>query len=195
MKLKLAVAFAVLLFATLARADSTPVTVDITATNCLCGNPSTTPINLSAQLTVEQVTGTFFNPGEAYAFTGTVDEIVALTGTVNGFAMSLVQAPYGDGSWISAPGYSSYTGQPDPGAPGFLLGYIYFSADGIPSWMFNDVTNYLEGFDGSNTITYTATDPPANAPEPSALLLSGIGLAALIGLARRNRTKSQNATA
>src|ERR1700678_2965667 len=89
MKVRLAVAFAVLLFATLARADSTPVTVDITAINCLCGFPATTPINLQAQLTVEQVTGTFFQPNGAYFFTGTVDEIVALTGEVNGYTMTL----------------------------------------------------------------------------------------------------------
>ncbi len=174
MKVKLAVAFAVLLFATLARADSTPVTVDITAINCLCGFPATTPINLQAQLTVEQVTGTFFYPGEAFFFTGTVDEVTAITGTVNGFAMTFLQPPVGDGSWVEAPGFDYFS----TGAYG--LGYIYFSADGIPSWMFNDVTNYLEGFDGDNTVVYSAVDPaPAGAPEPPSLLLSGIGLALL----------------
>jgi hypothetical protein len=44
------------------------------------------------------------------------------------------------------------------------------------------------------TFRVDATDPPGG-PEPSSLLLSGIGLAALIGLARRNRTKGQKAMA
>jgi hypothetical protein len=76
MKLKLAIAFAVMFFAIQAHADSQPVTVDLTATNCLCGLDHTTQIDLSAQLTVEQVTGTFFQPNGVYLFTGTVYEIV-----------------------------------------------------------------------------------------------------------------------
>src|ERR1700689_3419602 len=114
MKLKLAVALAVLLFAVQSHADSQQVTVDVTATNCLCGLDHTTLINLSAQLTVEQVTGTFFEPNGAYLFTGTVDEIVALTGSVNGYAMTFLQAPLGDGGWVSAPGYDPYMGQVAP---------------------------------------------------------------------------------
>lgn len=180
MKTLLAIAVLALLGAP-ASADST--IVDVTATNCLCGLDHTTPINLSAQLTVEQVTGTFFQPNGAYYFTGTVDEIVALTGEVNGFAMTFAQSPQGD-SWIGAPNYDPFMGQPDPGAPGFELGYIYFSADGIPSWMFNDVTNYLEGFDGGNPITYSAVDPPS-VPEPSLLLLLPIGLLGLAALKLR----------
>ncbi len=166
--MKTLLAAALLAFlATAAQAD----TVDITVTTCLCGINDATPIDLQAQLTVEQVTGTFFQPDGAYLFTNTVDEITALTGTVNGYSMTLDQAPYGDGSWIYAPGY---------GAP-YQLGAIYFSADGIPSWMFNDVDNYLEGFAGGNLVTYEATDP-VGAPEPATLLLLSAGFIGVTAL-------------
>ena len=90
MKVKLAVAFAVLLSATLARADSTPTTVDVTAT--------APGIDLSAVFTVEQVTGTFFDSGQAFLFAGTEYEVMAITGTLNGGAMTLAAAPQGIGS-------------------------------------------------------------------------------------------------
>src|ERR1700677_2040083 len=103
MKMKLAVAFAVLFFATIARADSTEVTVDITVTNCLCGPfVSEPPINMTAQLTVEPATGTWFYPGEDYfSSDGPIDEVVAITGTLNGFPITFLQAPLGSGSWIN----------------------------------------------------------------------------------------------
>ena len=163
MKVKLAVAFAVLLSATFVRADSTPITIDISGTTCSCGIGDTTPISYSAQLTVEQMTGTWFFAGQAYFFTGTVDEVIALTGEVNGFPMTLSQAPFGDGSWVN------------PGD--YRLGTIYFTGDGIPSWLMNDVTNYIEGFDIDNPVTYLAVDPATGVPEPSTwlFLVAGIG--------------------
>jgi hypothetical protein len=193
MKLKLAVAFAVFLFATLARADSSLIR-DVTATSCgpCSGSPVTSPISLQAQFTVEAVTGEFFNAGQAYLFTGTEYEVMGITGTLNGSPMALAAAPQGIGSWLYEQGGD------------FGLGTVYFTADGSFSWLENDGEfNLLEildangdGYGTSNPINWTATDPPpAGTPEPSSLLLSGIGLAALIGLARRNRTKSQNATA
>src|SRR5271169_3612319 len=103
MKVKLAVAFAVLLSATLARADSTPITLDVTATacvGCLSNNPP--PISLIAQFTVEQVTGQFFQPGEGLPlFTGTEYEVVGISGTLNGSPMTLAPTPEGVGSWLS----------------------------------------------------------------------------------------------
>ena len=62
MKLKLVVALALGLFATVARADSTPFVIDVTATSCTTcfGSPVIPLINLQARFKVERVTGTFF---------------------------------------------------------------------------------------------------------------------------------------
>src|ERR1700685_1644036 len=128
MKVKLAVAFAVLLSATLVRADSTPLTIDISGTTGRCGIGGTTPISYSAQLTAEKRAGTWRCAGQAYFFTSTVDEVTALTGEVNGFPMTLSQAPFGDGSWVN------------PGD--FSLGTIYFTAGRSPSWLMNAVTDF-----------------------------------------------------
>jgi hypothetical protein len=174
MKMKLAVAFAVLFFATLAHADSQQITVDISGTNCGCGilGP-TTPISYSAQLTVEPVFGTWFFAGQAFFFTGSVDEVIALTGEVNGFPMTLSQAPLGDGSWIQ-------TADGGPGVAGdapYSLGTIYFTVDGIPSLLMQDGVSFIEGFGGSDAVSYVAVAASNNVPEPSSLLLSVIGLA------------------
>jgi hypothetical protein len=186
MKVKLAVAFAVLLFAFQAHADSMQLIVDVTATSCVgCFTDNPPPINLVAQFTVEQATGTFFDSGEAYLFNGTEYEVVGISGTLNGDPMALAAAPQGIGSWLY-----ELNGE-------FELGSVYFTADGSFSWLENDdAFNLLEisdangdGYGTNNAINWSATDPPS-APEPSSLLLSGMGLATLIGRVRRSRTKS-----
>lgn len=184
MKVKLAVAFAVLLFATLARADGTPIIVDVTATSCgsCFGSPNPPPINLQAQFTVESVTGDFFISGSDYLFTGTEYEVLSITGTLNGGAITLAAAPQGIGSWLYGSDGS------------FFLGSVYFTANGSFSWLENDnAFNLLEimdangdGFGTNNAINWTAVDPPSvGEPESLSLLIVGIGLAALIGLGRR----------
>jgi hypothetical protein len=184
MKVKLAVVLAVLLFATLARADGTPIIVDVTATSCAScfGSPNPPPINLRAQFTVESVTGQFFNSGSDYLFTGTEYEVLSITGTLNGGAMTLAAAPQGIGSWLYGSG--GYFG----------LGSVYFTANGSFSWLENDNEfNLLEildangdGFGTNNAINWTAADPPpVGEPETFSQLIVGIGLAALIGLGRR----------
>jgi hypothetical protein len=178
MKMKLAVAFAVLLFATLARADSTPIIVDVTATSCTqCGVFPGPAISLVATFTVEQETGTFFDPSEdGLFFTGTADEIISMAGTFNGSPITIGTGPDGTASWLVE----------DPSG-GFQIGSVYFSsASGnsslfVSDWNLLDTT--LNGVGYTEAILWSAVDPgPVGASEPSSLLLSGIGLAALIGL-------------
>jgi hypothetical protein len=183
MKVKLAVAFAVLLSATLARADSTPINLDVTATNCLCGGFSTAPANIEAVLTVEQVTGQFLSP-EGFLFTGTEYEVTSITGTLNGLPMTLAAAPEGLGSWLMAAPFGEYD-----------LGSVYFTSNGLSGWLDNDNSWNLLQFSGSIpfgdiAINWTAVDPaPAAMPEPSTwlLLLAGIGFV----LIRAVKTRKQ----
>jgi hypothetical protein len=180
MKMKLAVAFAVLLFATLARADSTPITVNATAISCqaACDQPFEPALDFQAQLTVQQTTGQFFDSGGIGLFTGTEYEVTSLTGTLNGSPVTLAAPPFGIGSWL----YFEPDGQIE-------LGDVYFTANGSYDWLENDNTNDLleisDPNDGepNNIIAWNAVDPtPAVMPEPPSSLLLGIGLAALLSL-------------
>jgi PEP-CTERM motif len=176
MKMKLAVAFAVLFFASQAHADSTPITLDVTAISCqaACDEPFEPTLDLEAQLVVEEVTGTFTNPVNI-VYNQPVYEVMSMTGTLNGYPVTLL-------------GTEDYLD--DNATDLFQLGYVTFTADGYAVGLFDDDTNDLletsnPVWAGNNLdiIAWTAVDPaPVGAPEPSSLLLSGIGLAALIGL-------------
>jgi hypothetical protein len=181
MKMKLAVVFAVLFFATLARADSTQITVDVTATGCACPEfAPTAPINLQAQFTVEAVTGTFFDSGLGFLFTGTEYEVLGMTGTLNGSPMTLAAAPQGIGSWL-------YEANED-----FLLGSVYFTANGSFDWLENDASYDLliiSGVNGSwygsdNAIYWNAVDP-VNSPEPATYGMLMAGIVGLLAIRRR----------
>jgi len=186
MKMKLAVAFAVLFFAVQAHGDTQQVTLDVTATGCDCPEFSAAqlPVNLVAQFTVEPVTGTFFDSGQAFLFTGTEYEVTSITGTLNGEAMALAPPPQGIGSWL-------YDVNGD-----YLLGSVYFTASGSFSWVENDASyNLLEimdsngdGYGTSEAIYWNAVDPaPAGAPEPTTYAMLMMGL---VGLLARRRLLS-----
>jgi hypothetical protein len=185
MKVKLAAALAVLFLATAAHADSTEV-VDVTATQCNSCYPGVilAPITLNAQFTLEQVTGTFFNSGYPYTFYGTEWEVIGINGTLNGNPMALSTGPQGQASWLFDSTYP---------LEDYALGTVYFIADGSFSWLENDdLYNLLETVDANGygtspggPVYWNVVEAPAITPEPSALLLSTMGLVALIGLARK----------
>jgi hypothetical protein len=178
--MKLAVALAVLFLATAAQADST-VVVDVTASQCNGCHPDVNllPTALNAQFTLEQVTGTFFNSGGSFSFYGTEWEVIGINGTLNGYPMALSTGPQGQASWLLDSAYP---------LEDYALGTVYFTVDGSFAWLENDNEfNLLEVLNPSsavygNPITWNVVEAPAITPEPSALLLSGIGLAALLCL-------------
>jgi hypothetical protein len=189
MKAKLVVAFAVLFFATAAHADSTTVVVDVTASACYdgCGFglPFPAPTeNLSAQLILQQVTGEFFQPTLGIFFYGTEWQVERLKGKLNGDPMKLSAAPGGTASWLYPETFLN-------GSVYYELGAIYFTSGGSSSYLWNDNPyNMLNGI----PINWNATDPPpVGTPEPSSLLLFGMGLAALIGLRGEKHSRKRGA--
>src|SRR5438874_4255041 len=123
MKAKLAILIlaVVCLWGQAAHADTV---VDLSATLCsVCPPPNGfSTIDLEAQLTVEAVNGTWFEPFFDDFFTGTALEVKAITGTLNGNPISFFPAQLGDGSWLDNP----FTFRP---------GFVTFSADGFEFWL------------------------------------------------------------
>lgn len=174
MKLGAIISLAALLSVPSAKADTVVDISAVTCTSCF-GNQPVTNVNMEAQLVLESVTGTFFDSGHDHFFTGTVDEIVSITGTFNGNAVTFLPAPKGDGSWLG---------------PNFDLGTVYFSSGGSQSWFENDgAFNLLETSDpngdgfGTNTpIIWTVA--VVSTPEASsfALLAAALVWVALLRL-------------
>jgi hypothetical protein len=172
MKYALAV-LALFIFSGHAKADSTTV-IDVSATTCYQCFGDDLDVNLNAQLTLNAVTGSFFNSGGGFTFDGTEYEVTSMTGTLNGGTMTLGQAPFGIGSWLYL----------DPSNE-FELGSVYFTANGSSSWLENDYANaLLESQDANGgTSTPITWDPQiVSAPEPNTLLMAivGIGIVALL---------------
>jgi hypothetical protein len=131
---------AVFLFSIPSMADSTTL-VDLTASACQSCFPGTTEPaeTVDAQLDLIPVTGTFFDSGGGYLFTGSVYEVIGITGTLNGSPMTLAAAPQGDGSWL-------YMCSSDS----FCPGSVYFTANGSFSWFEFDGANSLLEISDSN---------------------------------------------
>lgn len=182
MKLGGIISLAVLLSVPCAKADTVVDISAVTCTSCF-GNQPVANVNIEAQLVLESVTGTFFNSGQDHFFTGTVDEVVSITGTFNGNPITFLPAPRGDGSWLDS---------------NFDLGTVYFSSDGSQSWFENDgAFNLLETLDsnddgfGTNTpIIWTVA--VVSTPEASSFALLAASLAGIALLRLRQLLSGHN---
>jgi hypothetical protein len=208
MKLKFAVALAVGLFATLARADSSvTITVDL-GTPQLFDTPTELVIpfsGLNGTLVsgqTEMVT-VLFDSGEFIEYR---PPYVALNaGLVLGTSVATYpEFASGTGAFLAANGSDLFTpivlssadeyDPTNPDGPGEMAVGIEFpptfTATGIYGFQFDITCPDTPGVAVTSGKLLLNVQP---VPEPSSLLLSGIGLAALIGLARRYRAGGQNA--
>lgn len=187
MRVKLAVAFAVLLFAPLAHADeiNTPTGIliipDGSTVTAFGIAPPPTPL-------IEELFGTQYFVDYSFADgTGETagNALASYSGVVN-FSSPVSELTF---SWVqgAVPFFfsdnmgASFTAPDDVGCCVFS-GTVTLTGTDISQieWSGGDLLG------GITSMSYTVD---ASVPEPSSLLLSGMGLAALIGLARRNRAR------
>jgi len=190
MKVKLAVAFAVLLFATLARADQI--------------DTSTGPITIPSGSTVTAIDFIPIPHGlewgntslVSYSFSDGTGEsegnsLLGYTGTID-FTTPVSDVSF---AWL---GVTLFTADDNVG-DSYICDTICTSGTGaFPGTGITEITWQAgDEVGGITSLAFTldASDPPdpPSVPEPSSLLLSCMGLAALLGLVRRNRTRRQDA--
>jgi hypothetical protein len=116
------------------------------------------PFDLEAQLTLEPVFGTYFNPGPAFDVTTTENLVVAMTGTFNGAPVTLTNPL----SWFGLD---------------LSLDDVDFSAAGVQYAMFPDIGDTLFGPGGG--LMNLTINSITNTPEPTSLVLLLVGLGGL----------------
>lgn len=172
MKLKLAVVFAVLFFASAAQADSVTdgygnvliVPAGSTLTSEYEAPVFGMPNGLVASFTLNDGSGT----AEGQFMQGDGGEILFSEPVLD---LTLTWISTGPGSvWTNTGGVGTY-----PGFVGTTLETSSFPG----SVTYIEWTNYF-GYSGIESLSYTVD--PVNTPEPPTFLVSGLGLAALIGL-------------
>lgn len=182
MKVKLAVALAVLFLASIAHADSggvDTVTVDLTMTAYLYSNPTT-----------EQFQGSFeYDPTTGQIVGGSTNS----SGPLSSFSFfSALSSPVGypNVDWSNAEGDTinfQYNYDHDtPISLGSGGGQMFWTCESSPC-----VQNF--GAWGQNFGTFTVTDPPMAAPEPSAWIMLAMGTLAVLALARVNARRANTA--
>jgi len=182
-KVKLAVAFAVLFFASAAHADSSWVytytgnALDSAGTmpNCHCAADGSFTLDAPLGDSESFAPSSFSFDVDGYAFNqsnsnGSLSVTTNATGQIVYWDLSVYHKNDFNINLIS-----DFDGNLD-----YAMDVFGFGTGPYDSY-----------YRLSDPGTWTTADPQT-APEPSSLLLSGLGLAALIGLARRNRTNSQN---
>jgi hypothetical protein len=188
MKMKLATAFAVLLFASMVRADEIGTTYGAVyiPDGSTVTSISYVPGYIDAIVSFTFADGTgVANALGVFSATGSIN----FTTPVCGLSFDW----YGPGWWatdnlgdVYTPPIEAFSG----GEPS--TGTATFAGPGISSIEWATEDNFSVAGIESMTYTLDSTDPPG-VPEPSSLLLSGLGLAALIGLARCNRANDPKA--
>jgi hypothetical protein len=186
MKAKLVAAFAALLCASLVHADQVPT--------------STGWVTIPDGSTVTSITLIPYPDGEMWGNTSLVDysfaggtgyttgnPLLGYNGTID-FSSPVSNVAF---SWVATDTFQAGDNVGD-----FWADTSTENGSGTQTFLGTDITqiNWFGGDEigGITTLTYTVvpTDPPS-VPEPSSLLLSGIGVAALIGLTFRNRAATK----